>query len=489
MKKNNVIKNSLIYSLSGILIKCFSLFLIPLYTAYLSTEEYGITNIVSRFITTMSFVVAFSLYSAIPRFYVEKKNKKNELSKFYGSITCFCYISGFLFLGLAIIFRKTLEKYVFAGISFFPIVFYCVVSLIFTCQHTIYDNILRAEQQATKCSLLSILYFICNVVLTIFLVVFQRKGAVGVVAATMITNFLFSCIFLIDMMKNKKIILCLDTIQLKEALKYSIPILPHNLSTRIAGLFSAVFLGNTNSLSVLGVYSLALQFGNVADAIQTYVNYAYCPWLFTILTEAEKGYKDTVRNVSNILSEVVGLFMIGIALFAPDYVFIFLKNSYRSGWYYIPLIVVEYVIKIMYYFYISALLYNKNSTKRIFIATLSSSIVNLFLSALLIPRFGSIGAIISDTIGVLLLSTLVYILYKKDNDVGLVIFDFIISFFTISVIICVGIIPIIIVKQNSFKISIFIYKIIIVVVYVLFCVRKNGKSIISTIKAVIGRSK
>ena len=42
-----VLINSVIYSCCGILQKCFSFFLLPLYTAYLTTEDYGlILNII-----------------------------------------------------------------------------------------------------------------------------------------------------------------------------------------------------------------------------------------------------------------------------------------------------------------------------------------------------------------------------------------------------------------------------------------------------------
>ena len=60
-----VVLNSIIYSASGLLIKCFSFFLLPLYTAYLTTEDYGITSIAGSFIRTTEFIVAFSLFSAV----------------------------------------------------------------------------------------------------------------------------------------------------------------------------------------------------------------------------------------------------------------------------------------------------------------------------------------------------------------------------------------------------------------------------------------
>ena len=70
-----VLINSIIYSCSGLLLKCFSFFLLPLYTVYLTTEDYGINSVITSFISTASFIVAFSLFSAVMRFYVDLKEE------------------------------------------------------------------------------------------------------------------------------------------------------------------------------------------------------------------------------------------------------------------------------------------------------------------------------------------------------------------------------------------------------------------------------
>ncbi|HFR3426728.1 TPA: hypothetical protein ACHU7U_002002, partial [Streptococcus suis] len=84
-----VFKNTIIYMVCGVLIRGFSFFLLPLYTSYLTTVDYGITSLVSSFLITGSFLVAASLYSAIFRFYVDLKHDTVRLSRFYGTIILF----------------------------------------------------------------------------------------------------------------------------------------------------------------------------------------------------------------------------------------------------------------------------------------------------------------------------------------------------------------------------------------------------------------
>jgi O-antigen/teichoic acid export membrane protein len=78
-EKKTVLANSFYYTFSSLLIKAFGFFLLPLYTAYLSPNDYGITNLIHSFLSVSTFLVSFSLYSAIPRFYVEYKDQRDKL--------------------------------------------------------------------------------------------------------------------------------------------------------------------------------------------------------------------------------------------------------------------------------------------------------------------------------------------------------------------------------------------------------------------------
>ena len=174
---SKVLINSLVYSCSGLLLKCFSFFLLPLYTVYLTTEDYGITSVVSSFIATACYLVAFSLFSAIMRFYVELKDDPKKLKRFYGTIVTFVFLSGVVFLVVFTIFRKPLSNLLFLGLDYFPLIFVCLIMLIFNCQHTIFDNILRSQQKAMKCSIASIIYFFVGVTFNIIFVVVFKLGA------------------------------------------------------------------------------------------------------------------------------------------------------------------------------------------------------------------------------------------------------------------------------------------------------------------------
>ncbi|MBR4109273.1 MAG: oligosaccharide flippase family protein [Oscillospiraceae bacterium] len=485
-----VILNAVIYSCSGLLLKCVSFFLLPLYTIYLTTEDYGITSIVGTFNGTMCYVVSFSLFSAVTRFYVELKEDPEKLKRFYGTICTFVFLSGLTFGGLFTIFRGALSKYVFSGLDFYPVILICIISLIFNCEYTIYDMILKSQQKAMKSSIISIVFFFISLALNILFIVVLQMGATGSLLATLISYVLYTAYFLTEMSLQKTIHFCIDWGLLKDALKYSIPIMPHNLSTHLALLISKIMIGGTASLSGLGVYTVAAQFGNVADTIQGYVSRAYSPWLFENLHDREGYYKARIRKITNLMSSVVGLFMLGIALFAQDYIVLFVDAAYIDAWRYVPLIVINYIIKIAYYFYVQILFYYKKASKMLFIATVSGSLINIVLSYFMIPAWGVYGSIIADWIAMIIRVGIVIGVSKMFEDVGLRVWDTVKNMLFIGVFVLGGMVFSYLKFGNTFSIGNFVYKIVVVLVYVAVLFARYHKELLEYIRGIKkGRSR
>lgn len=470
---NKVLSNSVIYTISGLLTKCFSLFLLPLYTSHLTTADYGITNLSTSFTHTVVFIVSFSLFSAIMRFYVDLKDDPEKLSRFYGSVVLFVSASCLVFGFLCFLLRVPLEKYIFSGVDFFPVILVTLVSLFFCCQHTIYDNILRSQQKAMKSSLLSIIYFFTTVGFNILFVVVLKFGAVGVILANALSAVWYTLYFWMDTLRKKEITLCIDWPILKSALKYSVPIMPHNLSTQMAVFFSNVLIGGTDSLSGLGVFSVATQFGAMADTVQNYVYQAYSPWLYEKLKAKEENFKKNIRKISNLLTQVVGLFLIGIALFAHDYIILFVDEAFRGAWKFVVLIVLVYAIKIAYYFYVAVLFYYKKASKKIFIATLTGSLLNVFLSAFLIPALGVYGSILSDGIAMFVRVVIIIGMSRKFDDVGLKAKDFVFNTLLFVFFILAGSALSFFKYGTSFSLFNFAYKIFVVAIYIVIISIKN----------------
>lgn len=416
--RKKVLENSFFYIFSSLLVKGMGFLLLPVYTLFLSPEEYGVTNLVMGFIQVGTFIVAFSLYSAVIRFYVDFKDNPNKLKKLYGTIISFVFLSGIISLILGVIFRNAVVNIFFDGIEFFPIVLIAFLILVFISLHTLHQSILQGMQQGKKLTKLNLIVFMATAALKIIFMGVFDLGAVGFLLAQLIVNIIYFGYMVIDLNKNDLIEWTIDFPILKETLKYSIPLMPHNLSTRIASLASRIFINTSGTLSAVGLYSISMQFGNLIDVVQVSVNKAFQPWFFEMMIKNDEKSKKESVNLSYVLLVFYSLVYMCIGLFSQEVVILMTNDSYIMSWTVIPILVFGFSIKSMYYFYVNVIMFYKQAARKLFIATILGSLMDIFLAYLLVPRYGMYGSAVAFVLAKGIIVAIVVYLSKLYDDVG-----------------------------------------------------------------------
>lgn len=413
-----LLKNSFIYTVSNMILKAFNFFLIPLYTNYLTTEDYGIVSIANGFSSTLIYLITLSLSSAVFRFYADIKNDKEKVERYFGTIVTFCFITNFIFLLLAFLLKDATSKIFFTSIDFFPIVMLALINTSGISLYNMYQDILKSAQFAKKSACTSIIYFLVQLAMCIIFVVFMKKGASGALLAYTVTQIAFVLWSLRDLKKMHMFRVCLDIDILKESLRYSIPFIPHNISTQIAQYISKLFIGSSQSLSTAGLYNLALQFGMTADTIQSSVNSAFQPWFFEQLNDENNSMKEHILSIASLLTWAFCFIFILIGFFSKEAIYIMARRSYYMAWKVVPLIVANFMIKIPYYFYVSVLYYYKQASKKVFSITVSASLLNILLSYIFIPVLGMYGSVIADILSMIVRVLLIVVTAHKYGNIS-----------------------------------------------------------------------
>ena len=416
--KGRVLENSFLYTFSSLLVKAIGFFLLPIYTMFLTPEDYGITNIVNSFNHVAMFIVAFSLYSAVTRFYADYKDDREKLKRFYGTVVIFVFISGIIFVSLGFFLNKLLISWFFGGISFYPVVVIALLSLTFVSLQTIHQNIIQGMQQGKKLTIRNLSVFGFQVGLNLLLIGAFKLGAVGVLLATLIINIGYFIYMIFDLKRNDLLTFCIDKKLLREALEYSIPLMPHNLSTHIASFASRVFINNSGSLSSVGLYSIASQFGMIIDTVQVSVNKAFIPWFYDIMNTTIGKKKKEIVELSSFLLILYTIFYMGIGLFSQEVIILMTSERYVISWTIIPILVMAFSIKSIYYFYVDVLFYYKDATRKIFIATITGSLADILFAVLLVPNYGMYGAAVAFLIAKIIIVVIVVLMSNSYVDIG-----------------------------------------------------------------------
>lgn len=413
-----VLENSFLYTFSSLLVKAIGFLLLPVYTLFLTPDDYGITNLVSSFTGVATFIVTFSLHRAIIRFYTDLKDDREKLKRFYGTTVLFVFLSGCVFVGFMFLFRVLLIRWFFEGVAFFPFVVIALLGLIFACLHTVHQSILQGMQAGKRLTVINLVVFFFNVGFNLTFISVFKMGAAGVLLSSLLVNLFYVIYMLYDLRKSNLIVFCMDKTILRGALKYSIPLMPHNLSTSIASFASRVFINQSATLTTVGLYSVAMQFGNIIDMIQSSVNRAFAPWFYdTMNREGDTGKKEAVI-FSRFMLILYSLIYMGIGLFSSDVLILMTTERYHSAWTAIPIMVAAFSVKSIYYFYINVLFYYKQAANKIFIATITGSLADIILASMLVKSFGMYGAAIAFLIAKIIVVTIVVMMSKMYDDIG-----------------------------------------------------------------------
>lgn len=74
-----VLFNSGIYTITSIFQKGIGFILLPLFTIYMTSEDYGIVSIVNSFVQVLSLLFTLSLNGAVQRYYYKYKDELEKI--------------------------------------------------------------------------------------------------------------------------------------------------------------------------------------------------------------------------------------------------------------------------------------------------------------------------------------------------------------------------------------------------------------------------
>ena len=394
-KNKKLFVNSILYSFTSLFTKALGFFMLPVYTNLLATEGYGSVELVVSFVTVASLIAALSLNQAILRFHSDYSGDTDMLSRFYSSVFLFLPLSGLAFAGVCLAFRRILSEKLLSGLPVFPMVLLGIGLVFFSMLHSAHITFVQASQNGRRLSVLNIGVSLCQVALTLFFLIVVKTGAAGILLSQLLVYALYSLYAYSDLIRHGLLRLRIDGPMLRSSLRYSVPLLPHNLSGNIADYVSKLFLSASVSLGGVGLYGAASKFGLVTDTIQTAGNQAFMPWFFEELRSGGNADRENIGRAAKALLLFYSLMYLCVGLFSEEVICLLLGENYHEAWRVVPVIVAAFSVKSVYYFLVSVLMYHRETSGKIFLATITGSLSEILLLSFLVPPFGMYGTAVS----------------------------------------------------------------------------------------------
>lgn len=406
LRANRLIANASIYVTGNILQRATDFLLIPLWTYFLTPSDYGISGVLTAYINLLVWTLLLGMQGSVARHYFDYASEPDELKSYITSVVVFNLVLGLVIVIPLNIFGPALWTAVMGdAIPFDPLVRITIWAAYFRIWVQYPMVVYQARQKARSFMLSQWGNFGFNVAGALVLVVGLRMGVTGKMISLLASAAIMGVI-LMALMARDWFTTRLNWGYMLKALRYGLPLVPHNLFSWALHTLDRVILQRFVSLSEVGVYTLGYNLGMAMQVLVVAINYAWMPYYYRMMVNDPAPEKKVVRVVSLYIGLVGGVCLLGI-LAAPDFITLVLPANYDPAVPYVGPVLLGYLFLGYFYFFSSPLFYHKK-TGYIPLLTGFSAVLNAALNFLLIPRYGAIASawVTAATYAVLLLPTI-----------------------------------------------------------------------------------
>ncbi|WP_303189029.1 lipopolysaccharide biosynthesis protein [uncultured Clostridium sp.] len=419
-KSKELVKNTSIIFIGTFSTRLLSFLLLPLYTGFLTTNEYGVIDLFTTAVALISTLISFQISQGLFRYLVTNRDDEDKKKRI---IT-----SSFLFIVLISI----LYTIVFTFISPIIKIEYKIFLVSNVISNIIYEFLLQLSRgigNNKDYSISGIVSAFTTIIFNIILIVFLKFGAMGMLLGTFIGSFSGVAFLYIKLKFSRYLsISSFDLDVLKVILKYSIPLVPNQLSWWIFESSDRIIVSFVLGLSFTGILSVSYKFSSAFIMLYNIFNLS---WRESVILhiddlDATDYFNKTCNTVLSLFSSI----SLGMIAFMPIVFKIMVNNNYYNAYNLIPITIVAAIFQIISGL-LSAVYVAKNDSKSIAKSSIFSAIVNIIVHVSLIKFIGLYAAVVSTLVSYFALAIYrIYDVNKKYIKVKIKINNII--FFSIS---------------------------------------------------------
>lgn len=386
-KKKKLIKNTGILFFSKMCAQIISFLLLPLYTSYLTTSEYGFVDLVFTYISLFAPIVTLQLEMAVFRFLIEVKKEKEKKKQIISTVILFLVIISIIFIIIAstIIFLFQINH----GIII-------LINIILTIFYNMFLQIARGFGKTKNYSIGVFITSSLTITLNVIFIAFLKIGVSGLFIS-MAVSTLFSIIYLFLSLKiyqyiDKRLI---SKKRLKELIQYSLPLVPNGISWWIINVSDRTMISSMLGTNFNGIYAVSNKFPTLFSNFTSIFNLAWTESASITINQKDKDdyFSEIINQTIQIFSSICLLIITAMPFIFP----ILINKAYGQAYYYIPLLIVASLINSIAKLY-SGIYVAKKLTKQVMNTSIIAAIINIVINLLFIRKIGIYAACLSTLV-------------------------------------------------------------------------------------------
>ena len=368
-----------VFAIGNFLVKFVQFFLLPLYTAAMSTEEYGIAELLNNISEIVFPIMTLAICEAVFRFSIEEEGNKAAI--LYESL--WVLIKGAF---VVIIVVSVLQYFVYN-----PYVYHVFLVIFCYSVRMLFANYAKGSGYVKCFSLSGIVNALALAILDWLFLIRLRLGTAGYLMAIIgahlisaVVLFFGTDIYRITWKREKNLELR------KRMLKYAIPLMPNSIAWWVISMSSKYIILYVSGPATAGLYT-------AANKLPAVVSVASQVFQQSWQLNASRVYKDKnasffYENILKIYTSImfiIGSFAICSSPMLSKYM---LNGEFYEARKYVPLMMLTVVIQCMT-IYFGAILIAFKQTKKVMYGMVTGACANVIISMISINYLGIWGVL------------------------------------------------------------------------------------------------
>lgn len=400
-RSSTLLKNTAILSVGAICTKVLTFVMVPLFSHWLSAEEYGEFDLLCTYITLLIPLISLSCGEAVFRKMIDATEAEKQKSVVS---TCMAIVA----VGLFLLVLCT------------PIIFGCFgvkhcVSFLFLGVAELINNFMtyyaRGKRKLKWYTLANILFVVAMSLGVTILVCILKLGLNGIILGYGL-GYVVSALFLVFAtgIKNDFTIQAIKLSTLKEVVRYSAPLIPNSISWWIANVSDRTIISVVIGSAANGIYALANKIPAICTA---FFSVFHLSWQESASDSVSSEDRDVFYNAvyTSTTKTIISICAVVLSLNCAMFSFIF-DSKYYSARYHVPILMTAIIFSFVAQF-LGGIFIAFQDTKANGTTTVIAAIINIIVNVLFINTLGLYAASLSTLISYLALYVIRIVMLKK----------------------------------------------------------------------------
>tara|TARA_B100001059_G_scaffold178892_1_gene179497 strand:+ start:4086 stop:5519 length:1434 start_codon:yes stop_codon:yes gene_type:complete len=412
MKISIGIKNILRYQIPFILSSGLPILTLPIFTRYLSLDDYGLISLANIYGILVVGICNFGLVTAFERNFFESKGTSEKISLLW---TCVLSVFSFLVVVffLTYLFQKKISDSIFTITLPSYLLLFSLLNLGVKSLIQYFYVYFKNSEDSYNYVRITVFESILSTGLALYFVVYDSLGIIGYVfGQAMGVSIVFFFLVMLFILKKG---ISFNIIQLKSSIRLGAPLIPRIFFGVINGQFDRYMIGILANIGSLGIYDIAQKIANTSFNFMASIEKVYSPKIFKLYFNSREEFNENSGVILLPFFYVIYLFCLLVGLFSEELLFILTTSEFHTAY---PLIIPLVMIYGIYFFGTTGQLLLAKKTKLISKLSLGALFLNIIFNYPMIKYYGATGASWATFVSGLTISMVTFYFSQKHTKIN-----------------------------------------------------------------------